>query len=49
MKRGGKEYKWFCPCVFFYLMSIIPSLLMLEYDMFYRYVEDTENDCPSIE
>jgi len=47
--RGGKEYKWFCPCVFFYLMSIIPSLLMLEYDMFYRYVEDAENDCPSIE
>ena len=31
LHRGGKDYKWFCPCVFFYLISIIPSMIMLEY------------------
>jgi hypothetical protein len=34
-KRGGKDYKYFCPSVFFYLISIIPSMVMLEYDQFY--------------
>merc|ERR1712048_522136 len=34
--RGGRDYKWFCPCVFFYLVSIIPSMIMLEYDQFHN-------------
>lgn len=35
-KRGGEDYKYFCPSVFFYLISIIPSMVMLEYDQFYQ-------------
>ena len=25
----GREYKWVCPCIFCYLSSIIPSLVLL--------------------
>nr|XP_039263457.1 uncharacterized protein LOC120339405 [Styela clava] len=28
--RQGKEYKWFCPSVLFYLMSVVPCLWFLE-------------------
>nr|CAB3267091.1 transmembrane protein 26-like [Phallusia mammillata] len=28
--RQGKEYKWFCPSVFFYLLSVVPCLWLLE-------------------
>nr|XP_002120088.1 transmembrane protein 26-like [Ciona intestinalis] len=28
--RQGKEYKWFCPSVFFYLLSVVPSLWFLQ-------------------
>jgi hypothetical protein len=34
--RGGKDYTWYCPCVFFYLCSIIPSMIMLEYNEFFQ-------------
>ena len=39
--RGGKDYKWFCPCVFFYLISIIPSMIMIEYN---SYLSDCSSD-----
>ncbi|CBY39217.1 unnamed protein product [Oikopleura dioica] len=41
-KRGGEDYKYFCPSVFFYLISIIPSMVMLEYDQFYQL---QQSDC----
>ncbi|ELU09466.1 hypothetical protein CAPTEDRAFT_115670 [Capitella teleta] len=31
--RKGAEYKWFCPSVFFYLLSIVPCVWILELDM----------------
>ncbi|ESO91341.1 hypothetical protein LOTGIDRAFT_73775, partial [Lottia gigantea] len=33
-KKGGKEWKWFCPSVFIYLMTIVPAIWLLElYEM----------------
>ncbi|KAJ8320475.1 hypothetical protein KUTeg_002062 [Tegillarca granosa] len=29
-KNNGKEWKWFCPSVFFYLGSVVPSIWFLE-------------------
>ncbi|XP_076812319.1 uncharacterized protein LOC143459181 [Clavelina lepadiformis] len=29
--RQGREYKWFCPSVFFYLLSVVPCLWLLEF------------------
>ncbi|KAK3090190.1 hypothetical protein FSP39_009906 [Pinctada imbricata] len=37
--RKGLEYKWFCPCFFFYLCGTIPSIWLLELDRRDRYVE----------
>jgi len=30
--RQGKEYKWYCPSVFFYLLSVVPCIWLLELD-----------------
>ncbi|KAL4220872.1 hypothetical protein ACF0H5_019138 [Mactra antiquata] len=29
-KKRGKEWKWFCPSVFFYLCSVVPAIWFLE-------------------
>ncbi|XP_076472640.1 transmembrane protein 26-like [Babylonia areolata] len=29
-KKGGKEWKWFCPSVFIYLMCVVPAIWFLE-------------------
>ncbi|XP_041378152.1 transmembrane protein 26-like [Gigantopelta aegis] len=29
-KKRGKEWKWFCPSVFFYLASVVPAIWFLE-------------------
>ncbi|CAK9300047.1 unnamed protein product [Gordionus sp. m RMFG-2023] len=36
--RKGKEYKWFCPSVFFYLISVLPSIWVLEMDKIDKYI-----------
>ncbi|XP_062614238.1 transmembrane protein 26-like [Saccostrea cucullata] len=38
IKRKGMEYKWFCPCFFFYLGGTLPSIWLLELDRRERYV-----------
>ncbi|XP_076074835.1 transmembrane protein 26-like [Mytilus galloprovincialis] len=37
--RKGMEYKWFCPCFFFYLCSTIPAIWLLELDRRDRFVK----------
>ncbi|KAK7496766.1 hypothetical protein BaRGS_00011975 [Batillaria attramentaria] len=33
-KKRGKEWKWFCPSVFIYLMCVVPAIWFLElYEM----------------
>ncbi|XP_071944111.1 uncharacterized protein [Antedon mediterranea] len=32
-KRKGKELKWVCPSVFFYLMSVVPSVWIMEAEL----------------
>ncbi|XP_066279777.1 transmembrane protein 26-like [Branchiostoma lanceolatum] len=44
-KRKGLEWKWFCPSVLFYLMSVIPSLWVLEFDIMYKRFKSPE-ECP---
>ncbi|XP_033104673.1 transmembrane protein 26-like isoform X2 [Anneissia japonica] len=34
VKREGKEWKWFCPSVFFYLCCMVPVVWILELDIF---------------
>ncbi|KAL8584098.1 hypothetical protein ACOMHN_011713 [Nucella lapillus] len=29
-KKGGKEWKWFCPSVFIYLTCVVPAIWFLE-------------------
>ncbi|XP_052820555.1 transmembrane protein 26-like isoform X3 [Mya arenaria] len=29
-KKRGREWKWFCPSVFFYLLSVVPAIWFLE-------------------
>ncbi|KAL8578233.1 hypothetical protein ACOMHN_040994 [Nucella lapillus] len=29
-KKGGKEWKWFCPSVFIYMMCVVPAIWFLE-------------------
>ncbi|KAL5017989.1 hypothetical protein ScPMuIL_003711 [Solemya velum] len=29
-KRRGQEYKWFCPCFLFFLLSTVPAIWILE-------------------
>ncbi|RXM34641.1 Transmembrane protein 26 [Acipenser ruthenus] len=42
-RRRGKDYKWFSPAILLYLISVIPSIWILE-DHYYRYdIEDTTN------
>ncbi|XP_050412256.1 transmembrane protein 26 [Patella vulgata] len=44
--KGGKEWKWFCPSVFIYLMCIVPAIWFLElYEMEKRlsYREESTN------
>ena len=28
------DYKWICPCTFFYLLLIFPSIILLEYNSY---------------
>eukprot|EP00058_Branchiostoma_floridae_P003522 XP_002589010.1 hypothetical protein BRAFLDRAFT_87483 [Branchiostoma floridae] len=44
-KRKGLEWKWFCPSVLFYLMSVIPSLWVLEFDIMYKRLKSPD-ECP---
>ncbi|KAI8480906.1 transmembrane protein 26, partial [Branchiostoma belcheri] len=44
-KRKGLEWKWFCPSVLFYLMSVIPSLWVLEFDIMYKRFKSPD-ECP---
>ncbi|XP_041117836.1 transmembrane protein 26-like [Polyodon spathula] len=40
-RRRGKDYKWFSPAILFYLISVIPSIWILE-DHYYHYdIKDT--------
>ncbi|KAK6481997.1 transmembrane protein 26-like [Huso huso] len=42
-RRRGKDYKWFSPAILLYLISVIPSIWILE-DHYYHYdIEDTTN------
>ncbi|ESO87216.1 hypothetical protein LOTGIDRAFT_183655, partial [Lottia gigantea] len=42
-KNGGNEGKWVCPCFFFYLLSTVPSIWILELDRLSRYDEVYQN------
>ncbi|XP_045211425.2 transmembrane protein 26-like [Mercenaria mercenaria] len=37
IKNKGQEWKWFCPCFFFYLCSTIPGIWILELDRMQGY------------
>ncbi|XP_029651406.1 transmembrane protein 26-like isoform X1 [Octopus sinensis] len=40
-KKDGKEWKWFCPSVFIYLLSVVPAIWFLElYEMEKRIQKD---------
>jgi len=36
-RRGGKEWKWFCPSMLFYLACVVPLLWALELDEIQRF------------
>ncbi|XP_046370055.1 transmembrane protein 26-like [Haliotis rufescens] len=41
--RKGVEGLWFCPCFFFYLLSTVPAIWILELDRLARYTEIYES------
>ncbi|XP_067673824.1 transmembrane protein 26-like [Haliotis asinina] len=41
--RKGVEGYWFCPCFFFYLLSTVPAIWILELDRLARYTEIYES------
>ncbi|XP_060585684.1 transmembrane protein 26-like [Ruditapes philippinarum] len=42
VKRQGKEWKWFCPSVFIYLLTSVPAIWFLELHEFDKRVEIIE-------
>ncbi|XP_076451190.1 transmembrane protein 26-like [Babylonia areolata] len=38
-KKGGKEWKWFCPSVFIYLMCVVPAIWFLELHEMHKRIE----------
>ncbi|XP_046581402.1 transmembrane protein 26-like [Haliotis rubra] len=42
-KKKGQEGKWICPCFFFYLLSTVPAIWILELDRLARYTEIYES------
>ncbi|XP_071960152.1 transmembrane protein 26-like isoform X2 [Antedon mediterranea] len=41
MQRESGEWKWFCPSVFFYLLSILPPLWILEDELLHERIRAT--------
>uniref|UniRef100_A0A667X5K0 Transmembrane protein 26b n=1 Tax=Myripristis murdjan TaxID=586833 RepID=A0A667X5K0_9TELE len=46
-RRQGKDYKWFSPAIFFFLISIIPSLWILE--LHHQENKSTDSRCDKID
>ncbi|XP_071109194.1 transmembrane protein 26-like [Haliotis cracherodii] len=42
-KKKGKEWKWFCPSVFFYLGSVVPAIWFLELHAMEERIAEKEN------
>ncbi|XP_033120027.1 uncharacterized protein LOC117119346 isoform X2 [Anneissia japonica] len=42
MQRESGEWKWFCPSVFFYLVSILPPLWILEDELLHQRIRATQ-------
>ncbi|MBN3280589.1 TMM26 protein, partial [Polyodon spathula] len=42
-RRRGKDYKWFSPAILLYLISVIPSIWILEDHYYHHDIKDTTN------
>ncbi|CAG5119291.1 unnamed protein product [Candidula unifasciata] len=42
-KKSGKEWKWFCPSVFIYLMCVVPTIWFLELSQLEKRLNDSVN------
>ncbi|XP_032788806.1 uncharacterized protein LOC116926122 isoform X1 [Daphnia magna] len=40
--KANQEWRWFCPSVFLYLSSVVPSIWLLEFDKLDRRLEERE-------
>ncbi|XP_063410204.1 transmembrane protein 26-like [Mytilus edulis] len=43
VKKRGKEWKWFCPSVFFYLASVVPAIWFLELHNMHKRIDKRNN------
>ncbi|XP_076459154.1 transmembrane protein 26-like [Babylonia areolata] len=43
VRRGGRESKWFCPCILAYLVAALPPVWLIELNRFGRFQEALQN------